>query len=62
MRDRANSSVLTAALDTLVAVLVERCEVLPQFPIGLADAVVLLEGREFGGQDFQGLAVEFVLV
>lgn len=61
MRD-VDLAVLAAAFDALVAVLVERSEVLPELLVSVGDFVAVGHGGEFGGEVADDVGVEFVLV
>ena len=59
---RADLAVLATTLDSLVTVLVQVGEVLPQLLVSSMDNVAVLDGGELGCQCANGRDVEFVLV
>lgn len=56
------SPVLPPAFDAFVGVLIQVCEVLPQFLVGSIDNISILDGGELGRQFPDGGDVEFVLM
>ena len=60
--DGRDPPVLSAALDTLVGVFVERGEVLPELLVFLGDENAGEDGSKLLGEVFEGGGVEFVLV
>jgi len=58
----ADFSVLATAFDTLIAVLVQVGEILPQLFIGGPDDVPVFDRGKFGSQITDSLSMEFVLV
>jgi hypothetical protein len=54
--------VLSAALDTLVAVLVQVGEILPQFFVGGMHDIAVFNGGELVRQSADGIAVESIVV
>lgn len=54
--------IFATAFDTFVAVLVQVGEILPEFLVGLADFVSILERGELGSQVPDSLSMEFVLM
>lgn len=62
LRYRLDLAVLSAALDTLVAVFVNFGKVLENFHVFLRYSRPILNGVEPGGESFDGLLVVLVLV
>lgn len=59
---RGDASVLASALDSLVAILIERGEVFPQFSVLRAHQAAVGDLGEAHRQRAEGRGVEFVLV